>query len=97
MKKTLKAKFCGVCGEVFFTRSESRTCCSDKCKRKVVEMRREEYGQLCWRCKNACGGCSWSRNKTPIKGWDAEPDIVKDKEGYFHSYKIKNCPEFIKG
>ena len=93
----MKVKFCNVCGKVFFTRSMSKAECSDDCKRKAIELRREESGQLCWRCKNACGGCSWSRNKTPIKNWDAEPHIVKDKEGDIRSYKIRKCPEFIRG
>lgn len=93
----MKAKFCEVCGEVFFSRSESRPYCSKECRHEAVLMRREECGQLCWRCKNACGGCSWSRNKTPIKGWEAEPHTVKDEEGDIRSYRIKECPRFIKG
>lgn len=28
--------------------------------------------QLCWECKNACGGCEWSANLEPVPGWTAE-------------------------
>ena len=93
----MSVKFCKVCGNVFFSRSKVRPYCSEDCRREAIEMRREEYGQLCWRCKKACGSCSWSKNKTPIKNWDAEPHLVKDKEGDIRSYRIKKCPEFIKG
>ena len=93
----MKVKMCETCGKVFFCRSENRMYCSKECRDKAIKRKREEYGQLCWRCKKACGGCSWSGNKTPIKNWDAEPHIVKDEEGDIRSYKIKKCPEFIKG
>ena len=60
-------------------------------------MRREENEQLCWRCKNACGGCSWSDCLIPVGGWTAEPTIVKDSMKDFASYKIRKCPQFIEG
>ena len=61
----------------------------------MAKQRREENEQLCWKCKKACGGCSWSDNLTPVDGWDATPTIVKDSMGDFESFKIKKCPEFI--
>ena len=61
----------------------------------MAKQRREENEQPCWRCKNACGGCSWSDSLTPVDGWDATPTIVKDSTGDFETYKIKKCPEFI--
>lgn len=92
-------KFCDVCGEKFYAKSDKRNQCSKDCKRIAIEKKREELGQLCWQCKNACGGCSWSRkvNPMPVAGWDAEPTIVKDCDGDFPSYKIKKCPLFVKG
>ena len=36
---------------------------------------KKEKEQICWTCKNACGGCSWSRNLTPVEGWKAEKTI----------------------
>ena len=59
--------------------------------------RQIEKDQPCWTCSKACGKCSWSRSFTPIKGWTAEPVMVKDKEGDIRSYRIRKCPEFIKG
>lgn len=46
--------------------------------------------QLCWRCKNACGGCRWSREFKPIPGWTAVPTF-KDRS---NTYNILKCPEF---
>lgn len=56
--------------------------------------------QPCWDCKKALGGCSWSRDFTPVKGWKATPT---KKAGNYHrggqyppmkSYRITYCPEF---
>ena len=90
-------KTCGACGKVFFTRSSSREGCCKECDRELAQIRREEEWQPCWLCKKACGGCSWSKYLKPVDGWVAEPTIVKDSTGDFPSYKIKECPEFIKG
>lgn len=46
--------------------------------------------QLCWYCKNACGGCSWSSDFIPIPGWVAEKTIKDSKE----TYSITDCPLF---
>lgn len=46
--------------------------------------------QPCWTCLNCYGDCSWSRDFTPVKGWDATPSIKDDSV----SYKIKKCPEY---
>ena len=43
-------------------------------------------GSICWKCKNAYGGCSWSENFIEIDGWEAEKTEI--------SYNIKSCPEF---
>ena len=90
-------KKCEYCGKVFFARSERRMYCSAECKHNMAVDRREEYGQLCWRCAKACGGCAWSDSDLPVFGWDAEPTIVKDSQGDYTSYRIKKCPEFIYG
>jgi hypothetical protein len=54
---------------------------------------------LCWLCKRAYGLCSWSRHFEPVKGWEAEPTVIKgDKKGRnpdIHSYEVKKCPLFI--
>ena len=42
---------------------------------------------LCWTCGNAVGGgCSWSENLTPVRGWEA----VREME----SYTVLRCPEY---
>lgn len=52
---------------------------------------------LCWSCKKACCGCSWSKFFIPVKGWVAEPTIIADKaETYkINSYHVKSCPKYI--
>ena len=49
--------------------------------------------QLCWDCKNACCGCSWSLAGEPIPGWTAKPTINKDG---MKSYLVTDCPEFVR-
>lgn len=58
------------------------------------------HTQPCWYCTKACGGCSWSKNYTPIDGWVAEETICDrfiDYRGVniTHSYKILHCPELV--
>ena len=89
-------KICECCGKKFITKSKLKKYCSNICAREMVKRKHDENSQLCWRCKNACGGCRWSRDLKPVDGWVAEPTIVKDSAGDFSSYKIYKCPEFIK-
>ena len=87
---------CECCGRVFLSKSKVKMYCSRVCAREMTQRKREEYGQLCWLCKNACGGCDWSRNFKPIEGWKAKPTLIYDSAGSFESYRIKECPEFTK-
>ena len=60
---------------------------------------------LCWSCRNACGGCSWSRYKVwqPVPGWTAiETEFGgqkmingKVRRVPIKSYIVLDCPEFI--
>lgn len=52
--------------------------------------------QLCWTCKKACGGCSWSRDGEPIKGWTAEKNVIPLNRKYAETYKVSKCPEYVK-
>ena len=88
---------CEFCGKVFKSKSKLKKYCSKKCKCTAIRIQREENGQLCWTCKNACGGCSWSSKLIPIKGWSAIPDVIKDDSGDIHTFKILKCPQYIKG
>ena len=63
----------------------------------------KKHYQLCWRCEKACGGCSWSRDFTPVPGWKAKPTKIISytanenggrKKYYMDSYEIHECPEF---
>lgn len=54
---------------------------------------------LCWKCEKACGGCSWSADFDPVKGWTAKRTIIKgDTNENCHrdieSYIVFKCPLF---
>lgn len=58
--------------------------------------------QLCWDCKKATGGCSWSKNFIPVPGWTATPAVIKSTSGrnnvmITETYSITACPEFERG
>lgn len=53
--------------------------------------------QLCWTCARACGGCSWSAEFKPVRGWKAKKtklyvDRGEHNKHYTTSYRIKECP-----
>ena len=54
-----------------------------------------EFFQKCITCRNACGGCSWSREFVPVKGWTAEKNTIPDNGKHAETYKIIDCPEYI--
>ena len=37
--------------------------------------------ELCFLCDKACGGCSWSRDFTPVAGWTATPTRINPGGG----------------
>lgn len=92
---TVGLKICKQCGREFTFMSRTRMYCSKKCKAEALEEKRIKTGQPCWYCKNACGGCSWSRDFKPVPGWDATPVVIKDSVCDIHTYDIKKCPMFI--
>lgn len=47
---------------------------------------------LCWDCRKAVGGCSWSDKGEPVSGWEAAPSVHAD--GKIYGYNITACPEF---
>lgn len=51
--------------------------------------------QPCWTCKNACGGCEWSRYFKPVPGWIAEKTFIESNGEEAESYKIISCPKYI--
>lgn len=48
----------------------------------------------CAQCKNAVGGCSWSKSFEPIPGWLTEPTKNRDRDD---GLKILWCPQFAEG
>ena len=95
-------KTCICCGNEFIAKHHKALYCSLKCKYKIygessyvgTDKEISVGGQICWHCKNACGGCSWSRSLTPVNGWIAEP---LELLGGVQSYKIHYCPDFERG
>lgn len=51
----------------------------------------------CWTCKNACGGCSWSRDFQPVPGWNAVPTFHPSNVGNENSFHVISCPEYVRG
>ena len=89
-------KNCKLCGRIFLTRSKTRKYCSKKCRIEGVANNCDTKGQICWMCQNSTGKCSWSRELKPVEGWEAEPTIIRNKDGdIYDSYKITYCPQFI--
>lgn len=65
---------------------------------------------LCWGCKNACGGCSWTEwdvakgatRFQPVEGWVAEQtELLSYCKGATRktttSYRVIACPLYVKG
>ena len=106
--KKLKCRYCGT---EFITSKAARKFCSVQCRMRMYNqnnnskkqhIKKTKKGQLCWDCANACSGCSWSRNFTPVQGWIAESTTIvfKHPNGNEHetkTYKIIECPEYRKG
>lgn len=57
-----------------------------------------ELSTICWDCKRAVLGCSWSKSYTPVPGWNAIKTQIaaydKDRKIYYESYKVLECPLF---
>lgn len=55
-------------------------------------------GTLCWRCAKNTGFCTWSESLTPVKGWQAIKQVIKNANGeLMDSYHVMYCPQFEKG
>lgn len=57
-----------------------------------------QANSLCWYCKWACGGCSWSDDGIPVEGWDAEPAVIKGTHttSATNTWEVQHCPGFIR-
>ena len=56
------------------------------------KLQKPKTNQLCWDCGKYAGGCSWSRDFTPVEGWTAEKVLMTSGT---ETYEIKECPEFV--
>lgn len=93
-------KICPVCKKKFEGKGAKKYC-SLVCSSSIVYYSRKGVRNetLCWRCKNACGNCSWSAFFHPVKGWNAKKTKIKVSSEQLHeteSYIVKSCPQFIK-
>lgn len=90
-------KMCATCGILFETTVRNKRHCSKRCEADELS----RGGQICWKCKNATGGCSWSAFLKPVEGWEAEPRIIRNYDNTLHiykeihTYKIIHCPLFV--
>lgn len=60
---------------------------------------------ICFGCKNACGGCSWTAVDNtlpgkpirfePVPGWTAEPVYRNVSKQLIKTYAITACPQFV--
>lgn len=53
--------------------------------------------QPCWSCKNCLGGCSWSKDGTPVEGWQATPHTIRENRQFKDTYRISYCPLYERG
>jgi len=58
-------------------------------------MSRKATATLCWDCKNAVGGCSWSSYGKPVTGWTAQK-FQKSSTKPYDTYIVEKCPMFIR-
>ena len=90
-------KTCPICKSLFETRRATKFCsshCRNKAYSKPKKKRKET---LCWTCKNAVCGCSWSKSLTPVDGWDAIPTKVRgnaELDEWLDSFLVVSCPEY---
>lgn len=94
-------KVCNLCNREYLAKSPDQRYCCKKCRlsameKSITEKKNHRYnpkcGQICWRCENSTGGCSWSRGLKPIDGWRATKVKRDDCEDF--TYKILYCPLF---
>ena len=65
-------------------------------------MKGNNHTNICFDCKRACGGCSWSENDPvtgkirfePVPGWTAERVPINLSWGIDFTYHITACPLF---
>lgn len=89
-------KECALCGRPFRGGHDQKYCSSAcrKAARSQAGAVRYKGESLCWICKKAIYGCSWSQRFEPIPGWKAKPVKLR---GGADSYRVQECPLFELG
>ncbi len=93
-------KICPVCKEKFESKNARKFCgiaCRLKANKKPIKNTKKSKETLCWSCKNAVCGCSWSKDFTPVKGWKAIPTKVRGNveiNEWIDSFLIVDCPKY---
>ena len=68
---------------------------------KKMKKKTKSDWAICWECKKACGGCSWSKTLTPVEGWEVvetgDPTWLSSIRKVVPTVRVVECPEFIKG
>lgn len=59
-------------------------------------MKFNKSNTICWDCEKCGGGCSWSHDLIPVKGWKAETDYTLFHGKRDNSYTVLECPEYEK-
>lgn len=93
-------KNCKCCKKTFVSLYRQQIYCSEECRKAFSKKNNKKElpkkDTLCWDCQNACGKCSWSKDLTPVDGWNAKPTKIKSHGAYDDSYLVIECPEFIR-
>ena len=58
---------------------------------------KNQKDSLCWECRKAVGGCSWSREGRKVKRARVEKKTVKYGNRLLCLSIVARCPEFVKG
>lgn len=70
----------------------------DEEKSFATPKQRRTLEQPCCTCRKFCGGCSWSKDFTPVDGWKAIPTIIHHGDNRdIPSFKIMFCPKYERG
>lgn len=72
---------------------EGRMICPT-CERRHKAKERRNRQTICWECSRL--DCPWMQDSIPVKGWIAEPSVIKNKNGDIKSFCVMQCPMYEK-
>lgn len=89
--------------EIIEPKKEEAKTAIRRIKKRKKYYSQKKHSTICWNCKKACGGCSWSRDFVPVDGWSAIPTkvlVLNTKSNgareriFTDSFDVYYCPEF---